>query len=115
MKIIILRILSFGLFAYMSWTVVQTSLESNLFLVWDSLMQIPWMIATLEDFYVNTLWISLWVFYREHSALTAAVWTVLFIVLGSIATSFYLFLQTMQISSQSPISELLLPRPKRQA
>ena len=44
-----------ALWFWMVYIVVSTSLESSLFENWDFLASIPWMRATLWDFYANIL------------------------------------------------------------
>ena len=54
MKMIpILKIVFSLLLVWMCYKVIGTSLESNLFKEWDFLGNIPWMRATLWDFYAN--------------------------------------------------------------
>ncbi len=58
----------------MVYVVIRTSLESSLFEQWDFLGAIPWMRATLWDFYANMLVIYLFVLYREGVAF-CKTWT----------------------------------------
>jgi hypothetical protein len=92
----------------MTYIVVSTSLESNLFDEWSNLAKIPWLTATLWDFYANTLIISLWALYKERSFTARGVWIFLFIVLGSIATSAYVLRYLFTISKDDNIEKLLL-------
>jgi len=103
-----LRILFIVVFLWMVYTVVSTSLESNLFEEWSSLAQIPWMKATLWDFYANTLIIALWAMYKERSAASRALWVVLFVVLGSIATSAYILMHLFRLSPGDGVDKLIL-------
>jgi predicted permease len=83
-------------------------MESNLFAEWSKLGAIPWMIATLKDFYANMVIIVLWMFYKERTWLSRIVWTVLFVCLGSIATSAYVLVQLFRISAKDPLEKILL-------
>jgi hypothetical protein len=97
-----------AVFAWVVYVVVGTSLESNLFEQWDYLMSIPWMKATLWDFYASIFVLLLWVYYKESHAAIKALWTVLFITLGSIAVTGYLLLQLMKLNTGDGIENILL-------
>ncbi len=106
--IVFLRTLFSAVFVWMVYVVVSTSLESNLFEEWSALGQIPWMTATLWDFYANTLIIALWAIYKERSIPLQIVWVFLFIVLGSIATSAYILMHLFRMKTTDRIDRLLL-------
>lgn len=103
-----LRILFSAVFAWMVYVVVSTSLESNLFAEWSTLAQIPWLTATLWDFYANTLIIALWAIYKERSIASRIIWVFLFIVLGSIATAAYILMHLFRLSRTDSIDMLIL-------
>lgn len=105
-----LRVLTFAMSLLMVFIAVRTSLESNLFEVGGSLLEIPWMVATLWDFYFNILLIALWMFYKEKHIATKVMWLVLFCGLGSITTCFYVFLQLMKVSPDADLSQVFLAR-----
>jgi hypothetical protein len=90
--------------------VVSTSLESSLFKEWDFLASLPWMRATLWDFYANVLVIFLWVVYREKSILIMIGWAILFFTLGSIGTIGYVLLQLFSLKPGEKIGKLLEPK-----
>jgi hypothetical protein len=90
--------------------VISTSLESSLFKEWDFLASLPWMRATLWDFYANVLVIFLWVVYREKSIVIMIVWAILFFTLGSIGTIGYVLLQLFSLEPGEKISKLLEPK-----
>ncbi len=92
---------------YTTHAVVMTSLQSNLFKEWNALAQIPWLVATVKDFYVTQLPLSLWMFYKESHWLARVLWFVAFVALGSIATSFYLLLQVWKLNPEDPIEKIL--------
>ena len=103
-----LRVLFFLIFVYMTYTVISTSIESNLFAEWSKLGAIPWMTATLKDFYANIVIIALWMFYKERTWPLRIVWLVLFVGLGSIATSAYVLIQLFRVSAEDPLEKILL-------
>ena len=99
--------------AWMVYMVVSTSLESSLFEQWDFLGSIPWMRATLWDFYANVLVIYLYVLWREKNIAIRLLWAVLFFCLGSIATIGYVLIQLFRLKSGEPLSEILKPHSSR--
>ena len=103
-----LRVLFILIFVYMTYTVIATSLESNLVAAWPGLATIPWMTATLKDFYANLVIIALWMLYKERGWASRLVWVVLFVCLGSIATSAYVLVQLFRVSSGDPVERVLL-------
>jgi hypothetical protein len=106
--IIFLRFLFSALFVWMIYIVLSTCFESNLFSEWSDLAKIPWLTATLWDFYANTVIISLWAMYKERSFMARGVWVILFIVLGSIATSAYILRYLFSLSKDDGIEKLIL-------
>ena len=92
-----LKIIFSLLFAWMCYTVITTSLQSNLFKEWDFLGSIPWMRATLWDFYANVLVIFVWVCYKERSIALKIIWLILLVVLGSIASCAFVLIQLFRL------------------
>lgn len=105
-----LLILSAGMTLHMIYLVIDTSLRSNLFREWSSLASIPWMVTTVKDFYQVLVPFWLWMLYKEGSAAGRMVWTILFVGLGSIATSAYMFWRLWQWPEGRPVADLLLRR-----
>ena len=103
-----LRILFLAVFCFVTYTVIDTSFQSNLLYAWSSLAAIPWMTAALKDFYSLMLPLMLWMFYKESSTAARAVWAILFVTLGSIGTSGYLLLQLMRVPAGAAIETVLL-------
>lgn len=95
---------------FMVYVVVSTSLESSLFKEWDFLGSIPWMRATLWDFYANIVVIYLFVLYRERSLAIKITWAILFFCLGSIATIGYVLIQLFRLSANEDFSAMLKPK-----
>ncbi|MGZ3872843.1 MAG: DUF1475 family protein [Mucilaginibacter sp.] len=94
------------LFVWMCYQVISTSLHSNLFKEWNFLGSIPWMRATLWDFYANVAVIFLWVCYKEKSIVLKIVWLVLLVVLGSIASCAYMLIQLFKLKPGEGLKEL---------
>lgn len=97
-----------AVFIGVTYTVVDTSLQSNLFKEWDYLMSIPWMQATLWDFYANILILLVWVYYKETNIALKGLWTVLFITLGSIAVAGYVLVQLFKLQPGDGLEKVLL-------
>ncbi len=102
-----LKIFFSVLFIWMCYQVINTSIHSNLFKEWDFLGSIPWMRATLWDFYANVTVIFLWVCYKEKSVLLSIVWLILLVVLGSIASCAYVLIQLFKLKQGEGLKELL--------
>ncbi|MFD0942048.1 DUF1475 family protein [Pedobacter boryungensis] len=102
-----LKLIFSALLIWITYIVVSTSLESSLIKEWDFLGSIPWMRATLWDFYVNIFIITLWMFYKEKSIFLKIVWVILFVCLGSIATCAYVLIKLFKLKETDGIKELI--------
>lgn len=102
-----LKFLFSAVFVWITYVVISTSLESSLFKEWDFLAAIPWMRATLWDFYANILIISLWMFYKEKSIALKIVWVILFVCLGAIATCAYVLIKLFKLTEGEGVRELI--------
>jgi len=100
-----LKILFGLMFIWMCYTVISTSIESNLFKQWDFLGSIPWMRATLWDFYANVTVIFLWVCYKESNIAIRVVWLILLVALGSIASCAYVLIQLFRLKPGEGLKE----------
>lgn len=103
-----LKIVFSVLLVWVTYIVISTSLESSLFKEWDFLGSIPWMRATLWDFYANIFIITLWMFYKEKSIFTKVVWLILFVCLGSIATCGYVLIKLFKLKANDGVKELIV-------
>ncbi|MBW4890662.1 DUF1475 domain-containing protein [Mucilaginibacter sp. HMF5004] len=101
-----LKVIFSILFVWVCYTVITTSIQSNLFKEWDFLGSIPWMRATLWDFYTNVAFIFVWVCFKEKSIIAKLVWLVLLVCLGSIATCGYMLIQLFKLKSNEGLTEL---------
>ncbi len=96
------------LFTWMCYQVISTSISSNLFKEWGFLGSIPWMRATLWDFYTNVTAIFLWVCYKEKSIVLKIIWLVLLMALGSIATCAYVLIQLFKLKKGEGLKEFFV-------
>lgn len=92
-----LKIIFSVLLVWMCYIVISTSLKNNLFNEWDFLGSIPWMRATLWDFYVNAFIIYLWIFYKEPGIFLKIVWFLLMFFPGSIASCTYVLIKLFRL------------------
>ncbi len=98
------------LFVWMCYQVISTSIHSNLFKEWDFLGSIPWMRATLWDFYANVTAIFLWVCYKEKNIALKIIWLLLLVALGSIATCGYVLIQLFKLKPGEGLKELFIKK-----
>ena len=103
-----LKLLFSVVLAFMSYEVISTSLESNLFDEWHFLGNIPWMRATLWDFYANVLVIFLWVCYKEKNSALKIMWLILLVCLGSIASCIYVLIQLFKLKKDDDLQKLFI-------
>ena len=104
----ILKVLTLSLSVFMIWLVYDTSMKSNMFQLPSSVVNEPWFQTTLVDFYFNITLISIWLFYKERKVVISIVWLIAFILLGSIATSFYVFLQLNKLKTGDSLEKLFV-------
>lgn len=101
-----LKILFSILFLWMCYMVITTSLNSNLFSNWHYLGGIPWMRATLWDFYTNVIVIFVWLCYKENKLYFKIIWLILLVTLGSIASCAYVLIQLFKLKPGEGLKEL---------
>ncbi len=97
----------------MVYLVIITCIKSDMFHLPSAVVNEPWFQTTLVDFYNNIAIISGWVIYKENNALRSVLWIVAFILLGSIATGFYVFLQLNKLLQGQTMEDVLCRRPSR--
>jgi hypothetical protein len=110
MKLMSLKIFFSALSLFMVYMIVSTSLQSNLIKEWSFLGSIPWMRATLFDFYTNIIVLYAWVVYKEISWYSRIIWLLLFVGLGSITVTLYVVIQLMKLKPGEGIEYVLLRR-----
>ena len=103
-----LKILFGSMSAFMVYLVIVTSMKSDLFHLPAAVVQEPWFQTTLVDFYFLVTILSVWVIYKEKSILSAILWIVAFICLGSIGAALYVFLQLMSLKKGEGFDVVLL-------
>ena len=101
-----LKILFSLIFVWMCYTVISTCLSNNLFREWDFLGGIPWMRATLWDFYANVTVIFVWLCYKENKLYLKLIWLILLVTLGSIASCAYVLIQLFKLKPGEGLPEL---------
>lgn len=106
----VLKYSALSLSLFMVWLVIDTSIKSDMFNLPKDVMNEPWFWTTLVDFYFNIAIISLWVIYKEANALRSILWIAAFIFLGSVATMFYVFLQTLRLKDNEGLEAVILRR-----
>ncbi|MBS1526254.1 MAG: DUF1475 family protein [Bacteroidetes bacterium] len=100
-----LKVIFSVLFVWMCYVVISTSIQSSLFKEWDFLGSIPWMRATLWDFYANVLVIFIWACYKEKSWTLKILWLVLLVCLGSIASCAFVLIQLFRLKPGEGLKE----------
>lgn len=105
-----LKVIFSILFVWVCYVVISTSLQSNLFEQWDYLGSIPWMRATLWDFYANVSVIYLWVCYKEKGIALKILWLILLVFLGSIASTAFVLIQLFRLKPNEGLKEFFTAR-----
>lgn len=103
----ILKVLLSCILMFMIYKIIETSMRSNLFEEWSSLGQIPWMEATLYDFYANVSCIFLWILFKEKNMFKKIMWLILLVTLGSVATCIYLLKELFLLKDNEDFKTLL--------
>jgi len=99
-----------GMSIFMTCLAIVTSVQSDMFHLPAVVVNEPWFRTTLVDFYDNIAIISFWVVYKENNWLKSFLWIIAFIVLGSIATGLYVFLQLKKLTQGQTIEDVLCRR-----
>jgi len=107
-----LKFLFLGMSLFMVYLAMRTSMQSNMFHLPAVVVNEPWFKTTLVDFYFNITIISAWVVYKENNLFRSILWIVAFILLGSIATGFYVFLQLNRLSKGHAMEDVLCRLPR---
>ncbi|KAK3243413.1 hypothetical protein CYMTET_46931 [Cymbomonas tetramitiformis] len=71
----------------------------------------PWMICTLVDFYLQTLLLLCWMWYKETSCTARIAWTFIFCGLGSLGSLGYVVFQFSKLATGQPLHKILLRHP----
>jgi hypothetical protein len=105
-----LKILFSGILLFIGYQVITTSMQSNLFDEWHYLAGIPWMRATLWDFYANVLALSVWICYKESAVWKRVLWIICLALLGSIGTCAYVLVQLFKLEKGESLGAVLAKR-----
>ena len=97
-----------GMSLFMIYLVIRTSMQSDMFHLSPAVLNEPWFKTTLVDFYFNITIISAWVIYKENNWARSILWIAAFVLLGSIATAFYVFLQLNQLAQGRGVEDILI-------
>lgn len=95
--IVFLKVLFSVMLVWMCYTLINTSIHSNLFKEWDQLSGIPWMQAALHHLYASVIIIYLWICYKEKGIFARIIWLILLATLGSIAACVYILIQLFRL------------------
>ena len=95
----------------MSYKIVSTSLQSNLFDLmanWgkEGINPYLWFNATLWDFYANFVVIALLVWHKENNKLLALLWIPFLAAMGSPGTALYLLIKSIGLKKNEGLKEL---------
>jgi hypothetical protein len=103
----LLTLLFAGIFVIMVSVTIRASLAIGLWEAWPGYAANPWAVATLYDAYSGFLLFFGYVAWRERSIWSRALWFVLIMGLGNMATSAYLLLQIARLRPGEPVSAIL--------
>lgn len=104
----LLQILFLGIFVFMIAMTIWTSMQMSIWDAWPTYKANPWAISTLYDAYFGFLTFFIWVYFKETSLASKAVWFLLIMLLGNIAMSFYVLLQLNKLEPGAPVSRILV-------
>jgi hypothetical protein len=105
-----LKVLFAAILLWMAFVTFRASLTLSLWSAWGPYAGNPWAVATLWDAYSGFTIFFCWVAYKEPSWAQRAIWLVLIMGLGNIATSLYLLIQLFRLRGDEPVSALLRRR-----
>ena len=106
----LLKLLFGGIFVFMVVMTIRTGLAVSLHTAWPSYAANPWAMATLYDAYFGFITFYAWVFYKERSVWSRALWFLLIMGLGNIAMSFYVLIQLFRLRPEEPAAAILRRR-----
>ncbi len=109
-RLTMLKVLFGGMSFFMIYLVIKTSIESDMFNLNPVVLNEPWFKTTLFDFYFNITIISAWMVYKEANWVRSVFWILAFILLGSIATAFYVLRQLLKLKPGDSFEKVILRR-----
>ena len=105
-KFISVLVASF-LLVFLVAVIVWASLQSNVFVGFDQLIETRWGVATLVDIYIALTFIGVWIGVMENSVIKGIVWTLALYIFGNIATLIYFVYRATKSRS---FTEIFLPK-----
>ncbi|KFK44365.1 hypothetical protein AALP_AA1G248000 [Arabis alpina] len=112
-----LKVLLPAMFGVMLATLIYTVITDGLPLPNRQDVFTPWFATTVVDFYINIVPILVWIVYKESTWFGSILWTILLLLLGSLTTCVYLFMQLLKLTtsqaSVDPMYYLLLRDPPK--
>jgi hypothetical protein len=106
-----LKLLFGGIFVWMAVLTIRTGLSVSLWEAWPSYAANAWAVATLWDAYSGFVTFYAWVFYKERRLWARALWFLLIMGLGNIATSLYVLIQLFRLKPDERAEAILLRQP----
>ncbi|MCB9858569.1 MAG: DUF1475 family protein [Phycisphaerales bacterium] len=80
--------------------------QANLWIDLVAIVRLPWGLVTLADLSFGLFFIALWIAHLERRVWPTAMWIVLLLVLGNLATAIYLLVRLYKCRS---LTEVLTP------
>jgi hypothetical protein len=102
MNFLAVKLVSLGLFLLMG-AVIAYGILVPFQLATLELLRAPWMITSIVDVYVGIFFFTCWVAHREGSWWATLCWIPLFIVLGNMATAFYVLVTAFRARSDPTV------------
>lgn len=90
--LLLARLFFAAIFVIMLGSTLQASSKQAIWAIPANVTENPWFQATLKDAYFGFATFLGWVYLRERSLMSKAIWTVLVLLLGNIAMAPYVLL-----------------------
>jgi len=107
---VLLKLLFGGIFAWMVFATIRTSLTISLWAAWNTFSANPWAVATLYDAYAGFITFFVWVGYKEKEVAGRILWFVLIMCLGNIAMSAYVLRELYRLPEGEKVESILWRR-----
>ena len=107
---LVLKILFAAIFILMVWINVKAALAMNILASFPLFGANPWAVATLYDAYCGFIIFYVWVVYKERTVWSRALWFVLVMGLGNVATSAYVLKELFKLQPGEPVWKVLQSR-----
>ena len=107
-----LKFLFTAILAGMVGVTAWASLRENVLIGLAKVLREPWAAATLADAYAGFLTFFAWVWYKERSPASRALWFVLIMLLGNIAMAAYALIILARLPPGAGPERLLLREPR---